>query len=40
MGRFVVCNPFVALQQNGYSDNRGCYMDYSIYLRDRPLFTS
>jgi hypothetical protein len=39
MGRFVVCNPIVALQHNGYSDNRGCYMDYNIYLSDRQLFT-
>lgn len=37
-GRFVVCNPFAALQHNGYSDNKGCYMNYDIYLEDRQLF--
>lgn len=37
-GRFVVCNPFVALQHDGYSDNKGCYMTYDSYLDDRQLF--
>lgn len=38
MGRFVVCNPIVAIQRNGFSDNRKRNIDYSIYLNKRPLF--
>jgi hypothetical protein len=37
-GRFVVCNPFAAIQHNGYSDNKGCYMNYDSYLDDKQLF--
>jgi hypothetical protein len=37
-GKFVVCNPMVAIQRNGYSDNRKKAMDYSIYFKDRSLY--
>jgi hypothetical protein len=37
-GKFVVCNPMVAIQRNGFSDNRKKVMDYSIYFKGRPLY--
>ena len=37
-GKFIVCNPFVAIQQNGYSDNQKKYQNYDIYIKDRQLF--
>lgn len=37
-GKFVVCNPMVAIQRNGFSDNRKQEMDYSIYFRYRSLY--
>lgn len=37
-GKFVVCDPFVVFQQNGFSDNKGAHCNYEIYLRDRKLF--
>jgi hypothetical protein len=37
-GKFVVCNPIVAIQRNGFSDNRKQAMDYSIYFKDRSLY--
>lgn len=37
-GRFVVCNPMVAIQRNGFSDNRKKVMDYSIYFKGRSLY--
>jgi hypothetical protein len=37
-GKFVVCNPFVAIQHNGYSDNKKKYMDYDCCLQNRKLF--
>jgi hypothetical protein len=37
-GRFIVCDPMVAIQRNGFSDNRKKEMDYSIYFKDRSLY--
>lgn len=37
-GKFIVCNPFVAIQQNGFSDNQKKYQDYEMYLQNRQLF--
>jgi hypothetical protein len=38
MGKFIVCNPIVAIQQNGFSDNQKRYQDYDIFLQNRQLF--
>ncbi len=37
-GKFVVCNPMVAIQRNGFSDNRKKVMNYSIYFQGRSLY--
>jgi len=37
-GKYVVCNPFVALQHNGFSDNKKKYIDYNWCMKDRELF--
>lgn len=37
-GKFVVCNPMVAIQRDGFSDNRNKVMDYSIYFKGRSLY--
>lgn len=37
-GKFIVCNPFVAIQQNGFSDNQKKYQNYEMYLQNRQLF--
>jgi hypothetical protein len=37
-GKFIVCNPFVAIQQNGFSDNQKRYQNYDLYLQNRQLF--
>lgn len=37
-GKFVVCNPMVALQRNGFSDNRKREMDYTVYFEGRRLY--
>jgi len=37
-GRFVVCNPFVAIQHNGFSDNQKKYQNYGFCFRNRILF--
>jgi len=37
-GKFVVCEPFVAIQRNGYSDHSGRFCDYKLYLKGRVLF--
>ena len=34
-GKFVVCNPMVAIQRNGLSDNRRKELDYLIYFKGR-----
>ncbi len=37
-GKFVVCNPFTVIQQNGYSDNKKMYCDNDVFLKGRKLF--
>lgn len=37
-GKFIVCNPFVAIQHNGYSDNKRKHINYDDCLHDRELF--
>jgi hypothetical protein len=37
-GKFVVCNPFAAIVHNGFSDNKGRYMNYDCYTESRKLF--
>lgn len=40
MGKFIVCNPFTAIQHNGFSDNQKRYQNYDNYLQNRQLFKS
>ena len=37
-GKFIVCNPFVAIQQNGFSDNLKRHQNYELYIQARQLF--
>ena len=37
-GKFLVCNPFVVVQHNGFSDNKKKHQNYDIYFQDRNLF--
>jgi hypothetical protein len=37
-GKFVVCNPPVAIQHNGFSDNIKQYCNYDEYLRGKTFF--
>ena len=37
-GKFIVCNPFVAIQQNSFSDNQKRYQNYDLYIQNRQLF--
>jgi hypothetical protein len=37
-GKYIVCNPFTAIQHPGYSDNRKAVVDFDKYLRGRKLF--
>lgn len=37
-GKFIVCNPFVAIQYNGYSDNKKAYQNYDLFLQNRKLY--
>jgi|GEM_PF-3592620 len=37
-GKFIICNPFVAIQQDGYSDNSKKYQNYNFYTQNRQLF--
>jgi hypothetical protein len=37
-GRYVVCNPFVAIQHNGYSDNKKRHQEYQMYLKNRAFY--
>jgi hypothetical protein len=36
-GKFVVCNPFSAIQHNGYSTNEKRYMNYSFMFKHRNM---
>ncbi|MBL0096190.1 MAG: hypothetical protein IPP46_06550 [Bacteroidetes bacterium] len=37
-GKFIVCDPFIAVQQNGFSDNQKREQNYDLYLQNRRLF--
>ena len=37
-GKFIVCNPFVVVQHNGFSDNVKQFCNYDEYFKDRNLF--
>jgi hypothetical protein len=37
-GKFVVCDPFTAIQHPGFSDNTQTYCDYSDYISTRKLY--
>lgn len=37
-GKYYVCNPFIAIQYSGYSDNRKMYVNFDSYLKNRKLF--
>ena len=37
-GKFVVCNPFVVVQYNGFSDNIKQFCNYNSFFEDRNLF--
>lgn len=39
-GKFIVCKPFAAIQQNGFSDNQKKYRNYNRYLQNRELYKS
>lgn len=39
-GKFIVCNPMVVIQHNGFSDNLKKDINYESFLKDRLLFTS
>ncbi len=39
-GKFVVSNPFVVKQHNGYSTNEKRYMNYNFMFENRPIFKS
>lgn len=38
LGKFVVCQPFVAIQYNGWSSNTGKLEEYDSLLKDRKLY--
>lgn len=38
-GKFVVCNPFVVVQHNGFSDNVKREVNYDNFLKSRNLFS-
>ena len=37
-GKFLVCNPFVAVQHNGFSDNVKEYVNHDKHLIGKKLF--
>ncbi len=37
-GKFVVCNPFVAIQHNGFSDNQKKHQNYDLHFHNRKLY--
>jgi hypothetical protein len=39
-GKFLVCNPMVVVQHNGFSDNQKKYIDFEPYTRRMNLFRS
>lgn len=40
LGKYVVCNPEIAIQHNGYSDTAMQYMNFDIITQNKKLFTS
>jgi hypothetical protein len=36
-GRYVVCNPFIAIQRDGFSDNKRKICNYRSYMKNRSL---
>ena len=38
MGKFYVCDPMVAMQQNGFSDNQKRHIEYNVFFKGRNLF--
>lgn len=38
LGTFVVCDPFIAIQYNGWSSNTGKLEEYDTLLKDRKLY--
>lgn len=38
LGKYVVCNPFAAVQYNGWSDNSQKYCNYDCLLEHRKLY--
>lgn len=38
LGKYIVCNPFAAIQYNGYSYNTKMDMNYDSLLEDRKLY--
>lgn len=37
-GKCIVCQPFIAVQHNGWSDNKAGYYEYDHYLEGRRIF--
>lgn len=37
-GKFIVCNPMVVVQHNGYSDNQKKYIDFAPYIKRTKLY--
>lgn len=37
-GKYVVCDPFVAIQHNGYSDNMQIHCEYDLCYKGRKLY--
>ena len=37
-GKYIVCNPFAAVQHQGYSDNRKAFVNFDKHLKGRKLF--
>jgi hypothetical protein len=36
-GKYIVCNPFIAIQRDGFSDNKRRNCSYSAYMKNKPL---
>jgi hypothetical protein len=39
LGEYYVCNPMVAIQHNGFSDNRKRFIDFKPYLENTNFYT-
>lgn len=38
LGKFIVCNPLVVMQHNGFSDNKKIYCNYFTLIKNRSFF--